>query len=200
MVMHPQNPPAGPHDAFWQYILELERDYQTWYQRSSRRTKWGWGLGQGITLTAGFAASLLAALTSADVFTHSGWVRAALVFLPALGAIASSLVSQTRVRELLTVRERGREAIQALISRARADYAASANDPARCHELHAALVSAVSELERQQATDFFLTAPGADSFGKPEPTDTPAALRHGAGQLPGVPTDVRREIPGQQLQ
>ena len=152
--------PENPKEALRMYILELERDYYPWYSRSSNRLKWVWGVGQATALIAGVVASVLAAAATAESLTRFGPVRTALVLLPIVGALASSLLAQTRARDLLALRERGRESIQALISRARADYAAAADDSARLALLHVSLVQEVSRLECEQAVDFLSIAPG----------------------------------------
>src|SRR2546428_11446 len=90
-----------PKEALHQYILELERDYYPWYARASDRLKWSWGLGQSTVLLAGVLASVLAAAASKEAFSQFGWIRTALIVLPMIGALASSLLAQTRARELL---------------------------------------------------------------------------------------------------
>src|SRR5262249_37393221 len=101
-----------------------------------------------------------AAAASEHSLSTFGFVRTSLIVLPIVGALASSLLAQTRARELLALRERGREAMQALISRARADYAAAADDHDRQASLPASLVEEVSRLEREQAAGFLSIAPG----------------------------------------
>jgi hypothetical protein len=54
--------------------------------------------------------------------------------------------------------------MQALISRAKADYAATASDNARLAVRHTTLVDAVSRIERSQAADFFSIAPGGSAL------------------------------------
>lgn len=168
--------PENPKEALRMYILELERDYYPWYNRSSNRLKWGWGLGQGTALIAGVTASVLAAAASDQSLKTFGLVRTALVLLPIVGALASSLLAQTRARDLLALREHGREVMQALISRARADYAAAADDSVRLASLHTALVKEVSQLERDQSAGFLSIAPGSGlSAAKPSPLNNEAS-------------------------
>lgn len=161
-----KSPPSGhaipdsPKEALGHYIRELDSKYYPWYERASRRLKWWWGLGQATALLAGVLASIIAAAAKEETFSHFGFIRTALVVLPIVGALASALLAQTRARELFTLRERGRETMQALISRAEADYAAASADPERLAEIHANLIAAVSRLEREQAATFFSTAPG----------------------------------------
>jgi hypothetical protein len=101
--------PDQPKEALRWYIQELERDYYPWYRRSSNRLKWGWGVGQFTTLVAGVLTSVLAAAAPQEVLSRFGLVRIALVVLPIVGAFASSLLAQTRARDLLALREQGRE-------------------------------------------------------------------------------------------
>lgn len=155
--------PDSPREALRRYILELDSKYYPWYDRASRRLKWCWALGQATALLAGVLASIIAAAAKEDVFSRFGFLRTALVVLPIVGALASALLAQTRARELFTLRERGRETMQALISRAEADYAAASADPERLTKIHADLVNAVSRLEREQAATFFSTVPGGSA-------------------------------------
>jgi hypothetical protein len=152
--------PDSSKEALRRYILELDRDYYPWYNRASRRLKWWWGLGQTTALLAGVLASIIAAAAKEETFSHFGFLRTALIVLPIVGALASALLAQTRARELFTLRERGRETMQTLISRAEADYALASADPERLAKIHANLINAVSRLEREQAATFFSTAPG----------------------------------------
>jgi hypothetical protein len=153
----------SPKEALTAYILELERDYRSWYEASSTRWKVVWGVGQTTALLAGVIASILAASASEAALQQFGWLRTALIVLPALGAFASSLLGQMRARELLALREGGRAAIHEIISQAKANFAAAAGDPDRIFQLHTALVAEVMRLEKAQANDFLTLAPGGSS-------------------------------------
>jgi hypothetical protein len=72
-----------------------------------------------VAIVASLLAATVAALTTQQQFT--GYTRGALVILPLIGTFASSLILQTKARELLSLRERGRERIQAITSMAEAD-------------------------------------------------------------------------------
>ena len=168
--------PDNPKEALKQYITELDSRYYPWYERASRRLKWMWGIGQATALLAGVLASVIAAAAREETFAHFGFLRTILIVLPIIGALASALLAQTRARELFTLRERGREIMQALISRAEADYAAASDDPERLARIHVELVNAVSRLEREQAANFFSTVPGPPIGGeiaKTGPTPNP---------------------------
>jgi hypothetical protein len=165
-----------PKDAMSQYIAELERNYYPWYGRASERLKRTWSIGQAVALLAGVLASVLAAAANEQSLARFGWIRTGLIILPLIGAFTSSLLAQTRVRELLALRERGRESMQALISKAKADYAATASDNARLAALHTTLVDAVSRIEQSQAADFFSIAPGGSATDrKPRAGEQPGA-------------------------
>src|SRR5207302_1617302 len=82
-------------------------------------------VAQAVTVVAGVASSLLGALMSEQQFRDYGWLRVALIVTPLIGTLASTFLIQTRVRDLLALREFGREAFQALESRARAEFAAA---------------------------------------------------------------------------
>jgi hypothetical protein len=153
----------NPKDALRLYLEELEADYYPWYRRSSNRLKWAWGVGQFTALVAGVIASVLAASTPQAKLTQFGIVRIALVVLPIVGAIAASLLAQTRAKDLLALREEGREKIQDIIARARAAYANAGNDSTRLSALHLGLIEEVGKLEREQAARFLSFSPGNES-------------------------------------
>jgi hypothetical protein len=161
-----KQPPESPKEALAAYIVELERGYLPWYERSSNRWKVIWGVGQTTALLAGVLASVLAAAADEAALQRFGLWRTVLIVLPALGAFAASLLGLMRARELLALRERGRVKIQEIISRAKANYASAAGTPERLSDLHTALVAEVNRLENDQATDFLSLAPGAAASQK----------------------------------
>jgi phosphate/sulfate permease len=69
-----------------------------------------------VALISGVVASVLAAAADKDDIGSLGRIRTALIVLPLIGAVASSLLAQTRVKELLGLRESGRETMQRLVS------------------------------------------------------------------------------------
>jgi len=143
-----------PKEALRVYIMELEREYYSWYNKASRNAKRWWGIGHAAVILAGVFAAALAVLLDQFSLNEHPALRLLLVLLPIVGAMVSSILLQARVRELLTLRSIGLEEIQNLIARAKADYAAAASDPARLYEIHTALIYKVSEVERTQATAF----------------------------------------------
>lgn len=162
--------PDNPKDALASYILELRQHYYPWYASHSRRHSQFLAIGQGVAIVAGMLASVLAASVTKEMMIQFGFIKTALVVLPLIGTLASSFLAQARVRELLALRERGRERIQALVSQAEADYAAAADDDAKLTAIHSALVAEVSQLEQHQAVEFLVVAPGAAGTGaKPTP-------------------------------
>ena len=152
-----------PDAALKRYIAELRDVYSAWYYRATLIHSWAWGIGQTVAIVASLLAALVAGLTTKESF---GWIsRTLLVALPLIATFASSLVLQTKSRELLSLRERGRERIQALVSKAEADYAGANGNEVRMTEIHRALVDAVSQLEREQSVEFFTVAPGGNHKG-----------------------------------
>jgi hypothetical protein len=155
-----------PKSALAAYIENLSKNYYKWYERSHARNRRLWSVGHGMVLLAGVLASVIAAATAADrTLTDLSIVRTALIVLPILSTLASSLMSQSRVRDLMALRERGREQLQHIIDRARVDYAAHSGDPDRLTAIHAALVEQVSAVERQQSNDFNSIVPGGAERG-----------------------------------
>src|SRR5262245_52911716 len=102
--------PDDPKAALSDYITELKNEYCKWYDMASDRNYKMWALAQGCTVLAGVASSLLAALMNEQQFRDYGWLRIALIVTPLVGTLASTFLIQTRVRDLLALREFGREA------------------------------------------------------------------------------------------
>jgi hypothetical protein len=153
----------SPIAALQAYVEDLKTDYYPWYLRATNLHSWLWAIGQGVAIVASLSAALVAALTTQQQFAE--YTRGVLVVLPLVGTFASSLVLQTKVRELLSLRERGRERIQTLISMAQADFADAHGDDKKVTAIHKALVESVSQLEREQSLEFFAVAPGSSSKG-----------------------------------
>lgn len=172
---------TDPKAALARYITELETNYLPWYERSSRRLQVLWGIGQMTAILAGIGTSVLAAMASERTFSDYAPLRLAIVLLPLLGTLASALLGQTRAKELLGLREQGREVIQRIVSQARADYASAANN-SETSALHRALIAAVSDLERAQSLNFLNIAPGGSSTSNAErkPSSSEGILERGS--------------------
>jgi hypothetical protein len=156
---------SDPKEALRLYIIELQSEYYTWYDRASRRLKRWWAFGHATVILAGVLAAALAAVSDIQVLKDSAVVRVLLVILPIVGTMTSSIMLQTRVRDLLTLRSIGREAMQNLIAQAKADYALAIDNPKRLSEIHSALVVAVSKVEREQGAGFRSILPGQFVMG-----------------------------------
>jgi hypothetical protein len=150
--------PDDPRTAFETFIMQLEREYQPWYDRASNRNKILLVIGQGTAVLAGAATALIAGIVRQDQFLDLKWL---LVLLPLLGAFATALLAQTRVRDILALRESGRQELQALISMARADYAEAvgAGNRETLTGLHKRLVDDVGKIEKQQASNVLSIIP-----------------------------------------
>lgn len=151
-----------PKEAFGNYIRELEDSYLGWYARASSCNKILFVVLQGTAILAGAGTAVVA-----GVARDLDGLRVVLVLLPLVAAFATALLQQTRVRQVLELRERGREQVQRLISDAKAEYAAPSRD-ADPHftRLHKALVDEISRIEREQALNVLSIV----SALTPEPT------------------------------
>jgi hypothetical protein len=154
-----------PKKALEEYILELENDYYPWYETTTRRNYTFWSITQGAAIVAGLLTALVASLASESDIKSFFWIRLPLVSLPLIGTFASALLMHTRVRDLFVLREQGRQGVQALASRARAEFAAAKN-PEECTAIHLALIEKVAKLEGDQSTNFFSVVPDLGASGK----------------------------------
>lgn len=152
--------------ALASYISELEKDFAPWYERASSRLAKAWGIFQMTVILTGILTSVLAALADESSFKGYTVLRISLVVLPILGTLAASLLSQVRMRELLALREQGREAMQTIVAESKAEFAAAHGDDQKLSTLHRRLIAQVSELEKQQAANFFTIAPGESTGSK----------------------------------
>ncbi|HLG13801.1 MAG TPA: hypothetical protein VJH03_04635 [Blastocatellia bacterium] len=161
--------PDNSKDAFEQYVLKLEREYAPWYKRASTFNKVMWVIGQSTAILAGAITAFIAALVGEGQFANLKWL---LVLLPLVGAFATALLAQTRVRDILALRESGREHIETLIEAAKATYAANAASGVQdIANLHMGLVNEVSRLEKQQAVDILSIVPVVGTTSGKTPGD-----------------------------
>lgn len=140
------------------YIRELQDLYYPWYDRKQRSYKRQWQILQTLTVLSGFATSILAALLHDRSFSGPTWARALLVLLPLVGSLASTLLMQARLLELMALREKGRQTIQYLVSCSKNRYAAL-SDPEEITKYHQWLIEEIAKLAQEQATGFVALAP-----------------------------------------
>jgi hypothetical protein len=157
----------NPKDALAAYIKELSEDYYTWYATAVERNHWMWVIAQTVAVAAGFITAIIAALLREEPLRNSSVLGWSLIVIPVIGSLASTFLVQTRMRNLMGLRERGRERIQALITQARAEYAA-ASSPERFTKIHRDINVLVSRVEQEQTIGFFsivpeMTLPAAQS-------------------------------------
>jgi hypothetical protein len=143
-----------PNEALEQYVAALETDYLAWYQWSVKMNFGGWQAAQATAMLASFGAAVLAALLTENQLKAFSTGRIFLVVLPLVASLASTILGQMRPREIMLVREAGREAIQNLIAEARAIYPSIAQDPAKLTEFHQQLAKRVSVIEQSQSMEF----------------------------------------------
>jgi hypothetical protein len=117
----------NPKEACESFIRELETYYYSWYDGTSTRNYYVWFAAQAMSLLAGFATALIAALLGTEQFKAWSSGRILLVVLPVLGSLASTYLLQSRIGELAALRE-ARARSQALV-RVRPERA---GDPRTC--------------------------------------------------------------------
>jgi hypothetical protein len=150
--------------------IRMHREYEVWYAKSVRRLGLFYMALQFMTMLAGFAAACLAALTSPS--DYHGWIKAAMVSLPAIGSLAAGVIVQLRLQDLWRLREDGRIAFQDLSLRVEG-LAQSAKTDAERHEAFDMVRCRIREIETGQSKRFFGLAPSAPVQYRP------AAVRPG---------------------
>jgi len=134
------------------FLAELRKDYERWYVRATRRS-YRWYIALQVTILAtSFAAAVVAAI--ADRNNFSSWMRTALIVLPLLGALASSILTQAKLYDQWRLREDGRLKFQELVSEGR-QRLASTEDSALLSAAHRELHERAQRIEREQADGFF---------------------------------------------
>lgn len=175
-----------PREAFGNYICELENNYLGWYARASYCNRVLFVVLQGTAILAGLGTAAVAGLA-----LDAKASRFVLVLLPLLAAFAAGLLEQTRVRQVLALRERGREQVQRLISDAKAAYAdPSCNAEGVFTKLHKTLVDEISRIEQQQALNVLAIV----SARLPDPSELgDPGKGHQEDRTPAEGADGRRE-------
>ena len=153
----------NPKAALESFIRELETYYYSWYDSASGRNFYALFVAQALSFLCGFATALVAAILRQDQLGSWSTGRVLLVVLPLIGALASTFVVQSRIADMLALRESGRETIQLLANSARAEYAA-ATTPERYTQIHRDLVAKVSALEQEQSRGFQRLVPSPLTF------------------------------------
>jgi hypothetical protein len=154
-----QNTPDNPKAACEKFINELDKLYYPWY---SRKAAWHYRLTsvlQFVAIISAFAAAILASIFQPEQLASFGWAHITLIVLPALASLASTLMVQMRIRELLPLRERGRREFQKLIAQGEAKFAA-ASSPAEYTEINLWLVEQADAIELEQTDEFVRGVPG----------------------------------------
>ncbi|MBV9079176.1 MAG: DUF4231 domain-containing protein [Methylobacteriaceae bacterium] len=150
-------------------LIDKLVEWERWYEGQSN-------LYGGIWNTFTIAAIVLAALTSLFAALGKGedW-KLAMIVMPALAALLTTLIVQFRVRENWKLREIGRLELAELVNEART---LSENDP-EIRVKSRELVRKALTIDRAQATAFFetLTANGRIGADAGKPSDTGGSAR-----------------------
>jgi hypothetical protein len=155
-----------PKAAAERFIAEDLEDYRDWYEAAAKRNYYFWSGAQCLSIAAGFLTAVLAALLPLPQFASSNAAHVALVLLPLIGALASTYLVQSRIGQLLALRENGRIAVERLKASARTRFAA-ARQPEDYTRLHESLAEELSALEQNQAKTFFTVVPQQMNFDAP---------------------------------
>jgi ABC-type uncharacterized transport system permease subunit len=150
--------PTTSREALEVFILHLAAVYYPWYERSVARNYYLWLSSQMIALLAGFGTGLLAALLTEEQFRGLQAGRIALIVLPVLGSVASTVLIQSRVNARWALREEGRIGFQTLLNDARKAFAAASSE-SECKAIHEELNRKTEKIEKSQSVSFFANAP-----------------------------------------
>ena len=157
---------ADPRRAFEVYVSQLEAEYLPWYRRAINVNFWAWQVAQMVTLLAGFGAAVLAGVVEPSMLRGYSTERVALVVLPLLASLASAFLGQMRPREIMVLRDAGRETIENLIAEAQAEYPTLVDTEA-ITAYHRELVRRVSALEQSQLATFAKVSGSREAAGTP---------------------------------
>ena len=155
---------GSPKEALAAYILYLEEKEYSWYDNASTPNFWAWSIAQGAVVCASLFTAGIAALAKEDTFKTYGLLRILLIVVPLAGAFASSVLLQTRIRDLFALREKGRQTVRTLIDLGRAEFAA-ASSPERYTTIHRDLAAKMDRIDKEQTIGFFDVVPEIKSQG-----------------------------------
>jgi hypothetical protein len=150
-----------PKKALQEYFTYLETEYQ-WYERAAKLHNIVWIVFQGILIISSILTALIAALAHEETFKSYDWLRMLLVVLPLLGVFATTILSQIGTRDLLKLREKGRQDIRTIIDHGQTEFAA-ATTTERYTTIHRDLVAKMDMLDNEQTDGFFSLAPDVKS-------------------------------------
>jgi len=143
---------TNQEQALSDFLGELHRNYESWYVRATRRSYQWYIALQAIILVTSFAAAVIAAVVDKDHFSNAA--RVSLILLPLLGALATNILTHTKLYDQWRLREQGRLEFQGLISEGRMRLAAAAT-PEELTAIHKDLHERAQKAERDQAEGFF---------------------------------------------
>jgi len=86
-------------------------------------------------------------------------LRTFLILLPLLSTLAALFLMQTRIRDLLSLRERGKQDIRTIIDYGLAEFAAVKDYEQRYTTIHRDLVEKMDKIDKEQSKGFFTIVP-----------------------------------------
>lgn len=147
----------NPKQSLLEYFIYLEREY-SWYERAAKIHNVIWIVAQGTVIVSSLLTALVAALAHEQTFKSYDWLRISLIVLPLLGTFSSSVLLQTRVRDLLNLRDKGRQNVRTIIDNGKVEFAAATTE-VKYTIIHRDLIEKMDKLDQEQTTGFFNFAP-----------------------------------------
>jgi ABC-type dipeptide/oligopeptide/nickel transport system permease component len=139
-------------NEFLKFIKYIEKSYKPWYTKSVSRTLKLWYVCQFLSILCGFAATVIAAISSEEFFNVTGKIL--LMVIPSIGSLAATIILQFRIFDLWQLRENARVSIEKMISTGLQLYASNKTET-EYSELHKAFIEQIYNLEADQKTQFF---------------------------------------------
>ena len=134
------------------YIDNIEENIIPWYERHAHVQYDKWFFWFRVSIIAGFASSVMAALVKMTP-ALSEWGGYALIILPLIGSFANIYLNQFHYRQLEDIRERGRIEAENIYDWAQGQLAAAKGEPA-CHAIYEELTEKIRKLELWQHKEF----------------------------------------------
>jgi hypothetical protein len=138
------------------FITELNREYEKWYERSVRRIYFIWYILQLVITLSGFIFALVSsvAVIKNDFCILGFKTEIAMILLPALSSALSSILLKFRIYDLWMIREQGRIGFQKLHKDGMVKLNAAATTD-ELQKLFQELVDKTNEIEQDQSVRFF---------------------------------------------
>lgn len=116
------------------------------------RAYWYWFVAQWTVLLAGAVGSSLALYAHKE--TYAGGLKLAIIILPALGSLASTVLTNLRLHDLWRIRDEGRIKFMDVAQRGHIRLAASTSEQ-ECQKTHEELSKEFNSIEKSITDQWF---------------------------------------------